>query len=217
MGKNGILFLIRVFAKIEGGYVVGEQQKKVRFIALLAIVIVIGSFYSFGQKSSVSEHTSSGEALAKGGQVAEEKDSEIVVYISGAVSKPGVYRLLQNARVVDLIAMAGGLAFEADESKINMAQQVKDGMHIHVTAKERRRSEGESITGTSKVRGGDKISINSGEKNDLDTLPGVGPALAQRIIEYRQTNGSFNDIEELKKVPGIGASKFEKLKEKIIL
>jgi len=196
---------------------VGEQRGKIIFIVILGILIVTGSFYSFWQKTSVSESASSGEALAKGAQVADDKAKEIVVYISGAVNKPGVFTVFHNARVIDLVTMAGGLAPDADVSKINMAQLVKDGMHIHVVARSIVLGGGDPAVNASKVKVNTKININTADKSELDGLPGIGPSLAERILEYRQTNGSFNDIEELKKVTGIGPSKFEKLKDKVTI
>jgi competence protein ComEA len=193
-----------------------EQKNKLLFIVMLAILIVAGSFYNFWQKSSVHESVASNEVVAKTISVSEEKNSEIYVYISGAVHKPGVFKTLPNARVFDIVAMAGGLTSEADVSKINMAQSIKDGMHIHVIETAAAQSNS-TTTKSNKIKTDNKVNINSAEKSELDALPGVGPALAERIIEYRQTNGSFGDIDELKKVPGIGSSKFEKLKEKITI
>lgn len=195
----------------------GEQRGKIIFIVILAVLIMTGSFYSFWQKNSVSESTSSGEVLAKGAKVAEETTKDIVVYISGAVNKPGVFKVFHNARVIDLVTMAGGLAPEADVSKINMAQLVKDGMHIHVVAKPVMQGGDDIVVNAGKVKVSTKININTADKSELDALPGIGPSLAERILEYRQTNGSFNDIDELKKVTGIGASKFEKIKDKVTL
>lgn len=193
-----------------------EQRNKLLFIVMLAVLIVAGSLYSFWQKNSISASTSSSEALTKSAPISEEKTSEIFVYISGAVHNPGVFKASQNARVFDIVAMAGGLTSDADVTKINMAQSVKDGTHLHVA--ERAIVQGNNVAAglsKSKVGGSNTININTAEKNELDALPGVGPALAERIIEYRQANGSFKDIDELKKVPGIGSSKFEKMKEKI--
>lgn len=192
----------------------GENSKKALFIIVLAILIVAGSFYSFWQKHSVNESVTTGEVLAK--ERKEEKIAEAVVYISGAVNKPGVYRLPNHARTIELVTAAGGLALEADVSKINLAQLLKDGMHIHVPVKAVDQGGGDAPS-SSKVRAGGKININTADKAELDRLPGVGPALAENIIEYRQANGGFNDMEGLKKVPGIGNSKFEKLKDKITL
>ena len=149
-----------------------------------------------------------------------------MVYISGAVNKAGVFKVNHNARVIDVVNMAGGLTMEADGEKINMAQLLKDGMHIHVTYKSVSSpsnggnvpvNSSSSSSSSSKWGGGNVININTADKSALDTLPGVGPALAERIIEYRQTKGSFNEIEDFKKVPGIGDSKFEKLKDKITI
>jgi competence protein ComEA len=195
-----------------------EQKNKLLFIVMLAVLIVAGSSYHFWQKNSVHESVSSDEATAKSVPISEERVSEIFVYISGAVYKPGVFKAPTNARVFDIVAMAGGLTPEADTAKINMAQSVKDGMHIHIVESMATQNQSNSTAITSnKTRTDNKININSADKSELDGLPGVGPTLAERIIEYRQTNGSFSDIDELKKVPGMGSSKFEKLKEKITI
>jgi competence protein ComEA len=205
---------------------VGEQSRKIIFIVGLAILIVGGSFYSFWQKSSVNDSITAGEALAKGTKEQkerEEKSSEIMVYISGAVYRPGVFKVHHNARIIDVVNLAGGLSLEADVTKINMAQLVKDGMHIHVVAKPTVNSSGgSSPSDTGKVatsggKGQGIVNINTADKNALDALPGIGPALAERIVEYRQNNGTFSEIEGLRKVPGVGASKFEKLKDKITI
>jgi len=215
--RNTIIDRLILLEMKWGSKVVGEQRGKIMFIVILGMLIVAGSFYSFWQKTSVSESTSSGEALAKGAKGVEEKTSEIIVYISGAVNKPGVVKLPNNARVIDLVTIAGGLAPEADVSKINMAQLLKDGMHINVVAKSVVLGGGEVLVNAGKVKVNTKININTADKSELDTLPGIGPSLAERILEYRQTNGGFTDIEELKKVTGIGPSKFDKIKEKVTL
>lgn len=197
-----------------------EQRRKVIFIVVLALLIVAGSFYSFWQKNSVSDSVTSGEVLAKGAKVADEKPSEIIVYISGAVNKPGVFKLAHHGRVIDVVNLAGGLTLEADGEKTNMAQLLKDGMHIHVANKVTVSPGGGKVpvsTSTGTGVGSNVININTADKSALDTLPGVGPALAERIIEYRQSNGSFSEIEGLKKVSGFGASKFEKMKDKITI
>jgi len=194
-----------------------ERRKKIILIVGLALVMIVGSFYSFWQKNSVSEHVTTGEVM-KGAKGNEEKSNEIVIYISGAVNKPGVFKLAQNARVIDAVTLAGGLTPEADVTKTNMAQLVKDGMHINVVAKAPvSQSNGTSTPPVSIGKGQGMININSADKTALDTLPGVGPALAERIVEYRQTNGGFSDIEGLKKVPGVSSSKFEKMKDKITI
>lgn len=192
-----------------------EQRKKLLLIVMLAVLIVIGSFYSFWRKSAVPE-TISTETVTKTDSPRKEPATDLVVYISGAVNKPGVFKMPSGARVFDVVAMAGGLAPEADTAKVNLAQSVKDGMHIHIEGKVLPVSgERPAIAGTARGKENNTVNINYADKSQLDTLPGVGPALAERIIEYRQANGGFKDVDELRNVPGIGASKFEKLKEKI--
>jgi len=180
--------------------------------------ILIGSFYSFWQKNSITEHTSAGETVATKTVTPEERTPEIIVYISGAVQKTGVFKLPNTARVIDVVTVAGGLSVDADLAKINMAQPLKDGMHVHVLEKVVLQSGSEGgAENHQQVNRTGKVNINTGDKSAFDTLPGVGPALAERIVEYRQANGSFSNVEELKKIPGIGQSKFEKMKEKLTI
>ncbi len=193
-----------------------EQRNKLLFIVMLAILIVAGSFYSFWQKNTVEEVVSSSDDVAAKNDFRQpERSDKVFVYISGAVHKPGVFKASGNARVFDIVEMAGGLTAEADVAKTNLAQGIKDGMHIHVVDKLPVSNEHSATTGITTTKVGNKVNINHADKGELDTLPGVGPALAERIIEYRQANGSFSSIDELKNVPGIGSSKFEKMKEKI--
>lgn len=200
-----------------------EQGRKLIFIVVLAIVIVVGSFYSFWQKNSVSDSVTAGEVLAKGTKEREEKASEIMVYISGAVQRPGVFKMDHHGRIIDVVTLAGGLTQEADVTKINMAQVLKDGMHIQVVERVVANASGGNVPlqggkgGVNTGKGQGMVNLNTADKSVLDTLPGIGPALAERIIEYRQTNGGFTEVEGLKKVPGVGGSKFEKLKDKVTI
>ncbi len=194
---------------------VSGLQKRLLLIMALVIIILICSFYSFWQKNTVTTSTSINlppETVVN----TKPKGTEIIVYISGAVNQPGVFKVPAGARAFEAIEIAGGLAPGADRAKINLAQMMKDGMHIHVPGGVATIAGMASGTGDS-VQSADKISINSATQADFDKLPGIGPALAARIVEYRQTNGAFRDITELKKVPGIGESKFNKLKDKIII
>jgi len=140
----------------------------------------------------------------------EEVSGEIFVDIQGAVEKPGVYKLSSDSRINDLLIAAGGLSAEADRGwvakNLNLAQKLSDGAKIYIPQK------GEQSVG--KVAGASvmgKININTASKSELDTLPGIGPAYAQRIIENRP----YQTIEDLLKVPGIGPKKLEKIRDKI--
>ncbi|MBP2642072.1 MAG: comEA [Firmicutes bacterium] len=206
-----------------------DGKKRLVFILVLAILIVGGSFYFYDQKSKVNEVTmsppSSSDLIVSSTQ--SEKD-EIVVYISGAVNKPGILRVPAGSRVVDVVDAAGGLAPGADPSKVNLAKVVKDGTHVNVpigklvTDKKIgtavNSSSGQSQTSSKRSSsGGEMVNINSADKNELDKLPGIGPSLADRIVEYRQENGSFRDLSELKNVAGIGETKFNQIKDKLSL
>lgn len=134
----------------------------------------------------------------------------LVIDVQGEVKTPGVYELPINSRVNDAIKAAGGAKPNADLSFINQARLVKDGEQIYI--------EGKSTVSTSKHRStvtSGIININRATAKELDKLPGIGPVIASRIIEYRKTNGFFQSIDDLKKVQGIGASTLEKFKSKI--
>jgi competence protein ComEA len=147
----------------------------------------------------------------------------IRVYVSGAVAVPGVYSLAWDSRVDQAIAAAGGAAAAADLIQVNLAQRLSDGEQVHVPA------HGEVVppqlslqparkTATARPPSADRrINVNTANGNQLEALPGIGPALAQRILDYRQANGPFARPEDIKKVKGIGDSIFEQIKELITI
>lgn len=135
---------------------------------------------------------------------------EIMVHVSGAVEKPGVYRLAAGSRVQDAVSLAGPLA-EADLEALNLAAPLNDGQKVPVPQKGEHAGQvlGPEV-GTSS---GAKININTATITELDSLPGIGPATAQKIIDYRTQHGGFKSVEELDQVSGIGAKKLEGLKD----
>ncbi len=132
----------------------------------------------------------------------------ILVYVSGAVENPDVYPLQAEAIVKEAIQAAGGATEEADLERINLAKRVHDGEHIHVP------KIGEAVGPPMSEESG-KININTATLEELDSLPGIGPVYAQRIVEYRTQKGPFKTIEEIMNVPGIGEKMFEKIKDLI--
>ena len=137
----------------------------------------------------------------------------VVVDVAGKVKKPGVYKLPSGSRAIDAITAAGGARKGVDLSDINLAHQIIDGEQIVVGApKPVINSRSKS---NSKVKFSGPININTATAAQLDSLPGVGPVTAGRIITYREKNGPFKNIEDLRKVSGMGASKFEALKSQI--
>lgn len=139
--------------------------------------------------------------------------AEVFVHVAGAVAKPGLYRLAAGSRVGDAIAAAGGLLADAEPSSVNLARVVSDGEQVLVA--------GASDTGGSTAPGpagaggaaGGLVDINSADEALLDTLPGVGPATAKRIIDDREANGPFRTLEDLQRVSGIGPKKLELLRD----
>ncbi|QLL23893.1 ComEA family DNA-binding protein [Actinobacteria bacterium IMCC25003] len=136
----------------------------------------------------------------------------LMVDVAGAVVNPGVYSLPLNARVVEAIKAAGGLKKGADTSDINQARILKDGEQIYVYPAA---ISGNGGISRPAIRKNGPIMINRATVKDFESLDGIGPVLANRIVAFRKTNGPFSAIEDLLKVPGIGQSKFAQFKEKL--
>jgi competence protein ComEA len=136
---------------------------------------------------------------------------QIFVDVTGAVNTPGVYTLTASSRVIDAIKAAGGSAPGADLSTINLARVLADGEQIYVDAAVTN-SKGVRVS-TTKRSG--PININRATVGDFDSLDGIGPVIANRIVSYRKTHGPFSTVEDLQKVSGIGAAKFAQIKSKI--
>ncbi len=140
----------------------------------------------------------------------EAAEAKATVYVTGAVAKPGVAILREGGRVEQAVEACGGFLPQADVSGVNLAMPLKDGMQIRVP-------ERAEADGSARAANDGLVHINTADEKALDTLPGVGPMTAKRIVEYRKEHGAFQTPEELMKVRGIGAAKFEQLKDKIAL
>lgn len=161
--------------------------------------------------------------------VNEELSQNVIVDIKGAVKYPGVYELTSLDRIIDVIELAGGYTPEADSKGINHAQKLQDEMVIYIPklGEVIENTETDSfVTFTNSRNGGsngnnsssqNQININLATESELTTLPGIGPSKALAIISYREENGRFQSVEDLKNVSGIGEKTFEKLKEFIVV
>lgn len=169
-------------------------------------LVILGVYISLGQKK---------EPEIEFFEIKEEESREIIVDLSGAVKKPGVYRLNSEERINKLIELGGGFSEKADldwiSRNLNLARKLNDGEKIYIPEKGEASFQGEIIGAETS----DLININSGTQKELEALPGIGPSFAQRIIEYRTSHGGFKSIEEIKAVPGIGEKTFEKIKDRI--
>ena len=151
-----------------------------------------------------------------------------MVDVDGAVAHPGLYKLPPDSRVQAALAAAGGLSPQADAHRINRAAKLHDGQKLYVlsqgestpplAASSGQGCEGQACTSTeggvagSDTEGQGLVNINTANATQLTQLPGVGPAIAQKIIDYRTANGPFTSVDDLTKVPGIGAAKLAQIK-----
>jgi competence protein ComEA len=140
--------------------------------------------------------------------------SEIIIDVEGEVENPGVYRLPTGSRVFEAIKAAGGVTANADASDLNQARLLSDGEQIYLFAKSPK-SSGSKSTSKVKPKGSSLVLLNRATAKEFEALDGIGPVLASRIISFRKANGPFATIEDLLKVPGIGAGTLSKFKSKL--
>ncbi|MDR1184538.1 MAG: helix-hairpin-helix domain-containing protein [Coriobacteriales bacterium] len=185
--------------------------------------------------NNASDASSSGEQSDMSSLEAAQSGNltALTIYLTGSVINPGVYELRQGARLNDAVGLAGGLAEGSATNYINLAVLLQDGQHFHIPSQEEiesgeaARIETNGATGSTGIlgtagsgsvgvsQGEQKVNINTADSTQLESLPGIGVATAQRIIAYREKNGNFASIEELKNVSGIGEKKYEELADKV--
>jgi competence protein ComEA len=154
-------------------------------------------------------------ATAAPGAAGSEAATRSVVYVVGAVRRPGLYRLPSGSRVADAVARAGGVTRRADPAALNLAAPVADGEQVLVPARLPRAvaaAQGAPVPG---VPAG-PIQLSSATADQLDSLPGIGPATAQKILDYRAEHGAFRSVDELDDVPGIGPTRVEQLRGLVV-
>jgi len=194
----------------------------IKIITILIILIII--IYNFFLKKDDEEVFSYGDIVVRNEAESEaiEEVISIKVYVTGAVNNPGVIELPEGSRIEDAINLSGGITDLANLSEVNLAYTLEDGQKLYIPSiNEKNDTEYVSVENGEKVIEGEKssnsskININKADIEKLKSLPGVGDALAQRIITYRNENGKFKSIEDLKNVSGIGNKKYDSLKEYI--
>ena len=195
-------------------------------VAALIVVVVLIAVVGVWRHAATREHS---QALAQSSSEGEESEAasvaaspsapasagehadDVVVYVSGAVVSPGVLTLPASSRVIDAITAAGGATPEADLESINLARVIVDGEQIRVGVVGESPPSASSTTGSTAATG-TCVRLATATEAELQTLPGIGPALAQRIISYRSTHPRLTSVEELDDVPGIGPSLIEKIR-----
>ncbi len=166
--------------------------------AIVAVLAAAAASVAIGVVRTAATPDPTGEHV-----VAATTDAELpalYVHVSGAVARPGLYRLDDGSRVVDVIAAAGGLTGDADRSAVNLARRLSDGEQLRVPVV----GEAPPAAAGEGVASDGRVNLNTADAAALDTLPRVGPAIAERIIQWRDANGAFTSVDDLLSVPGIG-------------
>ena len=210
------------------------KQRKVVIIIGILVTILVG-WKLFDSKNF--DEVNSNEILVsnlKNNEKEKNEDKEeemMAIHVTGEVKNPGVVKVKQGSRIEDIIEAAGGLTENADITNVNLAFEVEDAMKIRIPSNdEYNENEGNIIehyitqdSGKGVIVSEDKssenlsfvININTANETELEQLPGIGASIAGRIIDYRNKNGKFKAIEDIKNVTGIGETKFEKIKDLI--
>ena len=195
-----------------------ENNKKIIVYILIGIVVVIGAIKLIDiYYQNNNEKITIQNVLTTEDEPEKIENETIKVYVTGEVKNQGVIELEQGSRIVDAIEKAGGQTEEANLKNVNLAYELEDGQKIYIPNKSEENTNeitDDGITGIDSKEN-DTIDINKADEKKLQELNGIGESLASSIIKYREDNGKFKNIEDLKNVPGIGESKFSNIKEKI--
>ena len=206
------------------------KKQKIIVIAIAGIVAT-GIMYFIYNKNQVKEDINIENEILVNNVITNENntnDDIVIIHITGSVKNPGIVKLKEGSRIEDAIESAGGLTENADITKVNLAYVVEDGTKIKIPSASEEDIGDEDIIDS---KSGDNIiieenavpsnnstqtiNINKATEKEFETLPGIGPSLASKIIEYRNQNGKFESIEDIKNVNGIGDNKYEKIKDLI--
>ena len=205
---------------IAGFFMINVQSSRQSNVAELAQETVTSSGAESEEISTGPKKTSQKEKAEP--QTSSSEESEfLTVDVKGAVKNPGIYQLKKTSRINDAIQKAGGLTTDSDSKSINLAQKLTDEAVVYVATMGENAASVSSNTGQSSTSGtsevasqkGNKVNLNTADLSELQTISGIGKKRAQDILDYREANGKFNSVDDLKNVSGVGAKTLEKLKE----
>lgn len=218
-----------------------KNQKIFILVFSIIVIILLGfTFWNFNSDDNSDDNfedlminTSNTQNTSQNdiSNIATAESEKIVVYIIGSVQNPGIVELNVDSRVSDAVEASGGLLEDADVSKINLAYKLEDGQKITIPSINDKTDEdtnyedyisndpgnmiSQNPSSSTSESNTQKVNINTATQTQLETLPGIGPSTASKIISYRNENGKFKSIEDIKNVSGIGDSKFENIKTNI--
>ena len=206
------------------------KKQKIIVIAIAGIVAIAIMYFIYNKNQVKEDINIENEILVNNVSTNENNtnDDIVIIHITGSVKNPGIVKLKEGSRIEDAIEAAGGLTENADITRVNLAYVVEDGTKIKIPSVSEEDIGDEDIIDS---KSGDNIiieentlssnnstqtiNINKATEKEFETLPGIGPSLASKIIEYRNQNGKFGSIEDIKNVNGIGDNKYEKIKDLI--
>lgn len=198
-------------------------DKKLLIIFIFLFIIICISIYFFTKDDQVETVFQNEFYISPNSTENQNTTAEIIVHIDGEVVKPGIVCLPTEARITDAISAAGGLTELADTSKINLAYSLQDGQKVYIPSINDTQVEtyiqndaGDNVI-VQDSSSSSLININSATQSELDSLPGIGPSTASKIIDYRNKNGDFKNIEDLMNVSGIGEAKFNNIRDYICI
>ncbi|AUN04411.1 helix-hairpin-helix domain-containing protein [Clostridium botulinum] len=184
-------------------------------VFILAVFTVIGYVLSKPEKANIKEEEIFVENVKSTKKENAKLEKEITVYVNGEVKNPGVYKLKDNSRVEELIKISGGYTSNADTCKLNLAKKLKDEDYIYIEKKGGNNggADNSEVSTNSGIGADGKIDLNSASKEELKSIPGIGDVTAQKILDYREKQGTFKNFEDLKAIGRIGDKTIEKIKE----
>lgn len=193
--------------------------QKAGIVALIILCIAASIFFVGGFSSGgIQVEKAEAQNQAQESQEAYKQPVQLIyVHVAGCVQTPGMYELKTGARLAEAIQAAGGFTEEAAAESVNLAREIKDGEQIIVANKNglgAQDARSQASTGLSNDATG-KVNINTADETKLQTISGIGPSKAKKIIDYRETNGPFKSITDLSKVSGIGEKTLESIKDQI--
>jgi competence protein ComEA len=193
-----------------------QMKKKERTLLLIFLVgiLMAGSVYLYGGKPGMQQVKASDQSNAKlveqGKETVAQNSKAVKVHVKGAVNQPGVYQLPSDSRVIDAIEAAGGAKVDANVQQLNLASVVDDGAEVVVPSKNAGQ---EGSTASAQADG--KVNVNSASAEALDKLPGIGSIRAKAIVDFRTEHGTFNSVDDLRNVPGIGPKLLDEIRDHV--